>query len=777
MTEVGRRVTRKEDARLLRGAGRYVDDISVPGMCQPTFVRSPYAHADIVAVDMDEAGRSPGVVAAFSGPQLGDELPDVPCAAADTWPENRALSADRVRYVGEPVGMIVATSVKAALDAAETVVDDYEPLPIVLDPWEALEEGAPLVHPELGTNKCGEVHKVAGDPDTVFAEADLVVSREITIQRVSATPMEPRAVLAVPDPTTGGLTVWLSCQSPHMLRTWLAEILGLEEAQLRIIAPDVGGGFGSKIELYCDEVAVMWAALRTGRPVKWVESRSENYTSAVHSRDQIHRAELAVRADGTILGLRSHFVGDLGAYLHFFTPVVPDLTVDTITGNYRIDCVDIRLEKVYTNKMSLEPLRGSGRAEATFVLERLIEEAARELDVDPVEMRMVNLIRPDELPYRTFSDMTYTGGDYPALLGRAAELIGYDEKRRLQTVERIDGRRLGIGLATYNLVCGFSPSGHEWNPMKYFPGHEVALIRVDPHGTVTVYSGLSPHGQGSDTALAQIVADELHVPVDAIVVIHGDTLAVPYGGGTHGSRGAIVGGHAALMAAQRIVDKAKTVAAAMFEAPVGDIILDGDGLHVAGSPSPMLTWAEVAHEAHFLTRCGPKFEPGFEATAFYDPPSVNFSFGANAAVVEVDVETGAVRILEFVSVDDCGTEINPNIVDGQLHGGIAQGIGQALYEELVHSADGQVISADIGSYVLPAAPDVPRIVLDRMCTPSETPLGVRGVGESGALASTAAVVNAVADALAPLGVTIDRTPLRPGAVWEMLRGAKCADGA
>ncbi len=768
MTAIGAPLPRKEDARILSGGGRYVDDITVPHTVHACFLRSPFPHADVSSVDLEQVRRAPGVVAAYSGPESAGSMPLIPSAAADDSPPRTPLTGDRVHYVGEPVAMVLAADPRSALNAAEQADVDYGPLPHVLDPWEALSPDAPLVHPDRGTNKIGEIHKVLGDPDGAFARADHVVSRQLAVQRISASPMEPRAILAVPEPATGHLTVWLSCQAPHTLRTWLGHIFGLDESKLRIVAPDVGGGFGSKLNLYSDELAVIWAALELGVPVKWVETRTENFTAGVHARDQIHNAELALDAGGKILALRSHFVGDLGAYFHFFTPVVPDLTIDTLTGNYDIPSVDIKLEKVFTNKMSIEALRGSGRAEATFVLERMIEEAARELDLDPVEIRTRNLVAPDQLPYETPFGLTYTGGDYPALLRRAVELVGYDSVRARQAEERRQGRYIGVGLATYNLLCGFSPSGHAWNPMKFFPGHESTLIRVDPQGKAVAYSGLCPQGQGSDTMVAQIIADQLQIPFDHITVVHGDTETIPFGGGTHGSRGAVVGGHAALVAAQRVVEKARQVAAAMLEAAPQDIVFADGSFTVAGSPASTVSWEEVADEAHFLKRCGPMFEPGLEATAFYDPPDVNFAFGANAAVVEVDPETGKVQILHFVSVDDYGVGINPGIVNGQIHGGIAQGVGQALYEQVSHDEAGQVPSASFASYLLPSAMEMPPLTMDNIVSPSDTPLGVRGVGESGTLASPPAIANAVADALAPFGVRIDRTPLRPDVVWELM---------
>ena len=768
MTAVGARLGRKNDPRLLAGDGRYVDDLTAPHVVYAAFVRSTEAHADIVDVDVDAASKVPGVVEVLSGPELAEEMPLLPTAAADWSPPRRPITGDRVRYVGEAIAMVIAETPTQAELAARSIIVDYAPLPVVVGPWEALED-ADLVHPDRGTNKIGEIHKVIGDPDGAFARADHIVKRRHAVQRISASPLEPRATLAVPEPATGELAVWMACQSPHTIRTWLAEIFEMDESKLRIVAPDVGGGFGSKLNLYSDEIAVMWAALRLGRPVKWSETRTENFTAAVHARDQIHDVEMALTADGKILGMRSHFVGDLGAYFHFFTPVVPDLTVDTLTGNYDIPSVDIRLEKVFTNTMSIEALRGSGRGEATFVLERMIEESARELGIDPVEMRLRNLVSPEQLPYETPFEMTYDSGDYPAMLRRAAELIGYDDIKAGQGDLRKRGIYRGVGVATYNLLCGFSPSGHDWNPMKFFPGHETALIRVDPHGKATMYSGLSPHGQGSDTALAQVVSDELQIPFDDIIVRHGDTETIPYGGGTHGSRGAVVGGHAAKIAAERVVAKATEVAAAMFEASADDVVYEAARFNVAGSELPALTWHEVAEEAHFLKRCGPMFEPGLEATAFYDPPSVNFSFGANAAHVEVDVETGKVSIIEFVSVDDCGVALNPGIVDGQLHGGIAQGIGQALYEQVAHDENGQVVSASFGSYLMPSALEMPqKLTMERFETPSNTPLGVRGVGESGTLGTPPAIVNAVVDALAPFDVRIERTPLRPDLLWELI---------
>ncbi|MDE0170720.1 MAG: xanthine dehydrogenase family protein molybdopterin-binding subunit [bacterium] len=768
MTAVGTRLPRKEDPRILAGQGRYVDDLTVAHTVHATFVRSPFAHADITSVDLVDALETPGVFAAFSGSESAAGMPLIPTAAADDAPPRTPLTGDRVHYAGEPVAMVLARDPRTSVNGAERVDVDYEALPHVLDPWEALTPGAPLVHPDWGTNKIGEIHKVIGDPDEAFARAAHVVTRRLAVQRISASPMEPRAIVAVPEPASGHLTVWLSCQGPHTLRTWLAHIFELDESKLRIVAPDVGGGFGSKLNLYSDELAVIWAALKLGVPVKWVETRTENFTAGVHARDQIHDAELALDARGRILALRSHFVGDLGAYFHFFTPVVPDLTIDTLTGNYDIPSVDIKLEKVFTNKMSIEALRGSGRAEATFVLERMIEEAARELEMDPVEIRLRNLVAPDQLPYQTPFGLTYTGGDYPALLRRAVELVDYESVRTRQTEARRSGRHIGIGFATYNLLCGFSPSGHDWNPMKFFPGHESTLIRVDPQGKAVAYSGLSPQGQGSDTVVAQIVSDRLQIPFDHITVVHGDTETIPFGGGTHGSRGAVVGGHAALIAAERVVEKARQVAAAMLEAAVEDIVYADGSFTVAGSPESTVSWQEVAEEAHFLKRCGPMFEPGLEATAFYDPPDVNFAFGANAAVVEVDTETGQVKILDFVSVDDYGVSINPGIVDGQIHGGIAQGIGQALYEQVSHDESGQVPSASFAAYLLPSAMEVPRLTLDNIVSPSDTPLGVRGAGESGTLASPPAIANAVADALAPFDVQVDRTPLRPDVVWELL---------
>lgn len=768
MALVGEALPRKEDLRLLTGEGRYTDNLFVPGMLFGVFVRSSFAHANLLGIDVSAARSASGVVAVFSGSEWADRLPLVPCGASDDPPPRRPLTGDRARYVGEPVALILARTRGEALDAAELVAVDYEALPAVFDPWEALKPGAPLVHPDRHTNKVGEIRRVVGDPDRAFAEADRVIARRLTVQRIAASALEPRAILAQPEQVGGGLTVWLSNQSPHSLRTWLSEIFGIAESRIRVVAQDVGGGFGSKLDLYSDELAVIWAALRLGAPVKWTETRSENLTSTVHARDQIHETELAVRADGRIVALRSHFVGDLGAHFHFFTPVVPDLTVDTLTGNYDIATVDIHLERVFTNKMSIEALRGSGRAEATYVLERMIEETAQELGIDPLEMRLRNLIRPGQLPYTTQSNQTYDGGDYPGMLRRAADLVGYEEFRSEQSRARSGGRYLGVGLATYNLICGFSPSGHDWNPFRFFPGHETALIRVDPHGKVALYSGLCPQGQGSDTALAQVVGDELGVAYDSISVTHGDTALLPYGGGTHGSRGAIVGAHAALMAAKRVREKASLIAAEMLEAAPEDVDLSEERFVIRGTPDRSVSWLDVCHEAHFLKKAPGKFEPGLEATAFYDPPDVGYSFGANAAVVEVDIETGRVELLRFVSVDDCGRVLNPNIVAGQIHGGIAQGIGQALYEEVVHDETGQVMSSNFTTYLLPSPAEVPNLELERWETPSDTLLGVRGVGESGTLASTPAVVNAVADALAPFGIRLERTPLRPDVIWELL---------
>jgi aerobic carbon-monoxide dehydrogenase large subunit len=774
--EVGQARRRKEDARLLTGETRWTDNIALPGLLHMAIVRSPLAHARITRVDVSPALQQPGVIAAFSGADLADELGSLPCAwpvTADiVHPDHHPLAVDEVRHVGEAVAVVVARDRYEAADAVEAVEVDYEPLPPVLDMTEALKDEV-LVHSDKGTNKSFLWPFDGGDYDAAKAKADVVLRRRYIQQRLIPSAIEPRAVVVEPIAAAGEYTIYSATQIPHILRVMLALVTGISEHKLRVVAPDVGGGFGSKLNVYAEEVIALVVAKRLARPVKWTESRSEGYQATIHGRDQIQDIEIAATRDGQILGLSVDLKADMGAYLQLVTPGVPLLGAFMYNAIYKMEAYRFRCTGVFTTKTPTDAYRGAGRPEATYATERIVTELAAELGMDPMELRRKNWIRHEEFPFTTISGLTYDSGNYEAATEKAMELFGYRELRAEQQRRRDQDDRvqLGIGISTYTEMCGLAPS-RVLGALSYGAGGwEAASIRLLPTGKAEVVTGTSPHGQGHETAWSQIASDALGVPFDDVTVIHGDTQSAPMGMDTYGSRSLVVGGIAVHMAAQRVVEKARTVAAHLLEAAEGDVQFDRGVFSVKGSPEARKTIQEVALATFAAHNLPEGWEPQLNADAVLDPENFSFPHGTHLCAVEVDTETGATTIRSYVAVDDVGNVINPLIVDGQVHGGIAQGVAQALYEEAVYDAEGNLTTGTLVDYLVPAAPDLPEFVTARTETPATSnPLGVKGVGEAGTIASTPAVVGAVVDAIRHLGVDDVQMPCTPERVWRAIHG-------
>ncbi|MFI2347848.1 xanthine dehydrogenase family protein molybdopterin-binding subunit [Streptomyces sp. NPDC019443] len=780
--EVGRSRTRKEDARLVTGRTTWTDNIALPGLLHMAILRSPMAHATIGHVDVTPALERPGVIAAFSGRDLAGEMGSMPCVWPVTedivMPDHPAVAVDEVRYVGDPVAVVIARDRYAAADALEAVDVDYTPLPPVLDLEDALADGAPLVHGDKGTNRCYTWPLATGDYEAEKARADVVVHRRYTQQRLIPNAMEPRAVVATPPTASNEYTLYSSTQVPHVARVTLSMVTKIPEHQLRVIAPDVGGGFGSKLQVYGEEALALVLAKRLGRPVKWTESRSEGYQATHHGRGQLQDIELAATRDGKVLGLRVDLLADMGAYLMLITPGTPLLGAFMYPGIYKMNAYTFNCTGVFTTKTPTDAYRGAGRPEATFAIERTMDELAAELGLDPMELRRRNWIGHDEFPYTSISGLTYDSGNYEAATDRALALFGYHDLRAEQRVrnERNDPMRLGIGISTYTEMCGIAPS-RILRDLRYAAGGwEAATIRMLPTGKVEVVTGTSPHGQGHATCWSQIAADELGVPFDDVEVVHGDTKAVPQGMDTYGSRSLVVGGVAVHLAAQKVVAKARKVAAHLLEANEADLEFSGGTFSVKGSPEATKTIQEVAFETFSSHDMPDGMEPTINAEHLVDPDNFSYPHGTHLCAVEVDTETGRARIRSYVCVDDVGKVINPMIVQGQIHGGLAQGIAQALFEEAVYDTEGNLVSGTMADYLVPSAPDLPSFVTDRTETPATSnPLGVKGVGEAGTIASTPAVVNAVVDALRPLGVSDVAMPCTPERIWQAVKQARAEE--
>jgi aerobic carbon-monoxide dehydrogenase large subunit len=777
MTAVGQAMKRKEDPRMITGRGRYTDDIALPGMLYATIVRSPEAHARIVSIDTSVARERKGVVAVLTGEDMAADFAGpmamvwAPPGVEIKTPQNWPLQRGEVKHVGDPVAVVVARSKGVAMDGAEDVIVQYEPKPVVVDPEKALEDGSPLVWEEFGTNKTHEWAVSGGDMDAALAEAEVTVEGRFPNHRTSGAPIEPRSSVA--EPRGESLVLYSTTQVPHIARFVLSGILGIAEDKLRVVAPDVGGGFGAKLQVYPEEALVLALAKRLGHPVKWTETRSEHMTTSHHGRDQIAYVTLTAKRDGTVTGCRARMICDLGAYQLLLTPFIPELGFPVMGGCYRFTAIDLHFTGVFTNKMATDAIRGAGRPEATYWIELMMDKLADELGMDRLELRRKNFIPKEEFPYETPLGIVYDSGDYHGTLDRLLEKFDRDAFRREQEELRAKGVYRGVGFSTWVEVCGLAPSravGPQGVGLQA-AFWESAMVRVHPTGTATIYSGVSPHGQGLDTSFAQIAADILGVDPANVDVLHGDTDGGSWGWGTYGSRSLSVGGEAIARAARKVQDKAKRICAALLEAAPEDIELTDGKYQVRGSPDKSMTMAEIAGAAHIPPNELPAdIEPGLEENAFYDPENFVFPFGAHACVVDVDAETGKVQVVRYLSVDDCGPAINPMLIDGQVHGGIVHAIGQALYEQVVYDEAGQLVTNNFVDYALPTAAEVPSFDTDRTETPSPTnSLGVKGVGEAGTIAATPAVTAAVLDALKPLGVKELDMPLTPVRVWEAIQ--------
>jgi carbon-monoxide dehydrogenase large subunit len=788
MNVIGAPIKRVEDPRLVTGAARYLDDLVLPGMAHVAIVRSPYAHARIAAIRTGAAAESPGVVAVFTGKDFED-LPPLPCAWQAGGVENfvntpRALELDRVTHTGAAVAAVVAETMAAAEDAMGLIEIDWEPLDVNVDTEQALVDGALQIHENAPGNvvmdwTCGD----ADATDTALREAEVVVKHRLVNQRLIPNPMEPRGAAAQYEPSTGEFTVWMTSQCPHIMRLLLtAFVFGIPETKMRVIAPQVGGGFGTKIDLYHEYVLIPALAQKLGRPVKWMESRRENYTATTQGRDHVSYVEVAAKRDGTITGLKVDTIANLGGILSTIAPGVPTtLYGRMLSGAYRIPNIHCRVRGVYTNTGMVDAYRGAGRPEATFVVERAVDLLAKELDLDPVEVRRKNFVPTDAFPYEPGSNilkgLAYDTGDYDKTLDRALELVGYPGFRREQEDWRAKGRYLGIGFSTYVEICGVAPSawvgvgpgGEGWGAAMW----ESANLRVHLTGKVVLTIGTLSHGQGHETTMAQVVAHELGIPVEDVTVELGDTLGTPFGYGSYGSRSAAVGGVAVYNGLQKIKAKAQRVGAHMLEASPDDVEYADGKVSVKGAPDRSKTIQEIAGAAALGYDLPEGEEPYLDDITYYDPPNCTYPFGTHIAVVEVDAETGEVTLRRYVAVDDVGNVINPLIVDGQVHGGIAQGVAQALWEGAVYDEDGQLQTSSLMDYAVPKASFFPTLEVERTVTPTDVnPLGVKGAGETGTIASTPAVVNAVMDALAPLGVDDLDMPLTPERVWRAIQQAK-----
>ena len=771
---IGRAMKRVEDPRLVKGIGTYTDDLRLPGLLHAAILRSPYAHARIVHIDTTAARAIPGVVAVLTGADVNDACGAVPCAAAIPdlkAPKHTALAGDRVYFAGHAVAVAVATDPYIAHDAIDAVDVEYDPLPVVTNPEQALQPASPLTHPDLGTN-VAFTHSVSGgsDIDDAFRRADRVIKHRLYHQRLTPMPIEPRGVVASWNPGDAVVTLWSSTQIPHLVRTLLPGMIGIAENRLRIVAPEVGGGFGAKLNVYAEEALCAHLAMRLNAPVKWIESRRENAASTIHGRDQIGDYEVAVKNDGAILGIKARTIADLGAYNQLLTPAIPTLTGLMLTGCYRIPAVKIDIVGVYTNKMSTDAYRGAGRPEATYLIERLMDVVARELGIDRIEIRQKHFPAAGEFPFATPCGVTYDSGNYQLALTKAQQLAGWNQLMKDRAAARAAGRLFGVGVSTYVEICAMGPSAS-----MPAGGWEWGCVRMEISGKVTVITGVSPHGQGQETSFAQIAADRLGVPIEDVVVLHGDTNVAHYGRDTYGSRGTAVGGTAIVMCIDKIVGKAKTLAAHLFETTADHVEFAKGIFSAPGVTNREIAWAELAAEAYVAKNLPVGLEPGLEASSFYEPSNFTFPFGTHICAVEVDRDTGQVAIKKYVAVDDCGTQINPLLVEGQVQGGIAHSIGQALFEQTVYDESGQLLTGEFMDYAMPRASDIPDYVLGHTVTPSpNNPLGVKGVGEAGTIGATPAIANAVLDALEPLGVTQLDLPLTPEKVWRAIRARTAA---
>ncbi len=776
-TGIGATVRRKEDLRFITGKGHYTADVNRPGQTLACFVRSPHAHARIKGIDAGAASKMPGVLAVLTGADLaGDKLGNLICGwmihskdgTAMKMAPHPALAQTKACHVGDPVAVVIAETLAQAKDAAEKVDVDYEVLPAAADPAQAQAAGAAQIHEVAPKNTIYQWHLGdKGKTDAAFQSAAHVTKLEIVNNRLVPNAIEPRAAIGEYDSGTGHFTLWNTSQNPHVARLVIAAFIGMApEHKLRVIAPDVGGGFGSKIFIYPEEAVALWASKRVGRPVKWVAERSESFLSDAHGRDHVTHAEMAFDRDGKIVGLRARTIANLGAYMSTFSSSVPTYLYATLlSGQYNIPNIYCEVDAVYTNTVPVDAYRGAGRPEATFVVERLVEAAAREMSVDPAELRKRNFI--SQFPHQTPVILTYDAGDYNASLKKALELADYKGFAKRKRESARDGKLRGIGLSAYIEACGIAPSQAVGSLGAGVGLWESAEVRVNPTGSVEVLTGSHSHGQGHETTFAQLVSERLGIAIDNISIVHGDTDIVQFGMGTYGSRSGAVGMSAIVKALDKVEAKAKKVASHLLEAAEGDIVFKDGKFTVAGTDRSV-AWGDVALNAYTAHKfSGQELEPGLKETSFYDPTNFTFPAGCHVCEVEVDPDTGHTEIVNWTAVDDFGVIVNPMIVEGQVHGGIAQGVGQALLESAVYDKDGQLVTGSYMDYCMPRAHDVPSFKVDVTVTkcPSN-PLGIKGCGEAGAIAAPAAVINAITDAIGSEQIAM---PATPQAVWTAIQ--------
>jgi carbon-monoxide dehydrogenase large subunit len=775
---VGQRVKRREDPRLIQGRATYVDDIKIAGMQHLAFKRSDIAHGHIRSIDTSAALAMDGVEAIYTGAQIAELVPPMPVGTPWPAPEHRAVAVDMVRYAGEPVAVVVARDRYLARDAADAIVVSYDPLPAVVDPELAMTGQPAVIYPGFANNLA-----LAGVPggtgvsgntvdnsaiDKAFAQADVVISQRMVNHRLVPNAIEPRGVVAHFEPGKGTMTIWSSTQNPHVLRSIIAAMNGLGQDQVRAIAPEVGGGFGAKINVYGEDFVAAAISKQLGIPIKWNEDRSEAFVATSHGRDIIGYVDLAAKRDGTVLGLKLRLIADVGAYNFLFTAMIPTLTMLMANATYNIPAIRVTVTEVFTNKTPTDAYRGAGRPEATYFVERALDMLARELKIDPADVRRKNFIRSDQFPFATQMGAVYDSGDYEKALDLALKNAGWDQLKKDRDAAKKDGRLVGLGLAMYVEVCGLGPSA-----ILPTGGWEHSQVTIERDGRISATTGASPHGQGNETTFAQMLADQFGVPIEHVTILHGDTAVVKQGIGTFGSRSQAVGGAALHMAGGKVKTKMAKFASAMLEANENDLVFEGGRVFVKGAPASGKSFAEVAGFAYVPVPLPPGLEPGLSEEAFFEPSNNTYPFGCHISMVEVDRETGEPTLLKLVAVDDAGHLINPLIVEGQIHGGLAQGIGQAMIEEAVYNADGQLVTGSFMDYAMPRATDFPRFELDATVTPTPVnPLGAKGVGEAGTLGSTPSVVSAVVDALSEFGVTHVDMMLRPEKLWRIIHGGQ-----
>ncbi len=787
-TGIGASVRRKEDQRFLTGKGTYTDDINRPGQTYAYILRSPHAHANIKGINTDAVAKAPGVVAVFTGEDIAaDSVGGVPCGwlihnkdgSPMAEPSHPVLASGKVRHVGDPVAVVIAESLSQAKDAAEKVAVDYEQLPAVIDMNKAIADGSPLVHDDAAGNTCFDWHLGEKEAaDAAFEEAAHVTSIDIVNNRLIANAMEPRAAIGEYEAASGNYTLYTTSQNPHVTRLLMgAFVLSIPEHKLRIYAPDVGGGFGSKIYHYAEEAIVTWASAKVNRPIKWTAERSESFISDAHGRDHVTHAELALDKDGKFLALRVSTLANMGSYLSTFAPLVPTYVHGTLlAGVYTTPAVYVEVRAVFTNTVPVDAYRGAGRPEAAYLLERLVDRSARQLGMSQVDIRRKNFIPSDAFPYQTPVALEYDSGDHEATLDQALKAAEVDGFKVRQAASKKEGKLRGIGYSTYIEACGVAPSAVAGALGARAGLYEAAEVRVHPTGSVTVFTGSHSHGQGHETTFAQLVSEQLGISIEDVDIVHGDTAKIPFGMGTYGSRSLAVGGEAIIRAMNKIIDKAKKIAAHVLEASEADIEFKDGQFTVAGTDKSM-AFGDVALTAYVPHNYPLEtLEPGLDEQAFYDPLNFTFPSGCHICEVEVDPETGVTQVVNFTAVDDVGRVINPMIVEGQVQGGVAQGIGQALLEGCVYNDSGQLLTGSLNDYCMPRADDLPDISVGTHTTLcAHNTLGVKGCGEIGAIGSPPAVINAIVDALSLLGVDDISMPATPERVWRAIQSAQAAE--